>query len=358
VRLRYVSDRAPGISRRRRGAGFEYTGPDGKRITDAETLIRIRSLAIPPAYRDVWICIDPDGHLQATGIDARGRKQYRFHPQWRTLRDAHKFERMLVFGRALPRIRRAVALDVKRPGMPRERVLATIVRLLDTTLIRVGNEEYARDNGSYGLTTMRNRHVQVASDAVRFEFRGKGGITHRVEVNDLRVARVVRHCRDLPGQELFEYIDDAGELRAVGSGDVNDYLREIAGGEFTAKDFRTWHATIAALELLSASSFGSASEAKRQANVALAAIAQRLGNTRAVCRKSYVHPAVVEAFLAGELGGEAAASGAKRLLRLLVALARRNRKPRVRVVVPRNAEQGMSLARLAGMSAAASAAAR
>jgi DNA topoisomerase-1 len=356
--LRYVVDAAPGIRRRRCGPGFEYIGPEGDRITDAETLIRIRSLAIPPAYRNVWICVDPNGHLQATGIDARGRKQYRYHPQWRTLRDAHKFERMLAFGRALPRIRRAVALDLKQPGMPRERVLATIVRLLDTTLIRVGNEEYARDNGSYGLTTMRNRHVQVSAGAVRFAFRGKGGITHRVEVNDPRVARVVRRCRDLPGQELFRYVDDAGAPRSVGSGDVNDYLREITGGEFTAKDFRTWHATIAALELLAASRFATASEAKRQANAAIAAIAQRLGNTPAVCRKSYIHPAVVDAFLAGELGGEAASSGAKRLLRLLVALARRNRKPPVRVVVPRTAREGTRLARLAGVSAVARAAAR
>lgn len=352
ARLRYVSDAAPGIRRRRRGAGFEYLAPDGTPVRDAETLIRIRGLAIPPAYRDVWICPDPEGHLQATGRDARGRKQYRYHPQWRVLRDAHKFERMLEFGRALPRIRRAVARDLKRHGMPRERVLATLVRLLDTTLIRVGNEEYARENGSYGLTTMRNRHVQVSADAVRFEFRGKGGITHRVEVTDPRVARVVRRCRDLPGQELFQYLDDQGELRAVGSGDVNDYLREIAGGELTAKDFRTWHATIAALELLAANRFASATEAKRQANEAIAAIARRLGNTPAVCRKSYVHPAVVDAFLAGELGAGEPLSGAKRLLRLLVALARRNRAPRVRVVMPKARAEGTALANLAALGAA------
>jgi DNA topoisomerase-1 len=355
--LRYVTDTGPGIRRRRRGAGFEYLSPEGRRIDDAETLIRIRSLAIPPAYRDVWICPDPEGHLQATGRDARDRKQYRYHPQWRVMRDAHKFERMLAFGRALPRIRRAVARDLKRPGMPREKVLATIVRLLDTTLIRVGNEEYARENGSFGLTTMRNRHVQVCADAVRFEFRGKGGIAHRVEVNDPRVARVVRRCRDLPGQELFQYLDADGELRALGSGDVNDYLKEIAGGEFTAKDFRTWHATIAALELLAAREFTSTLEAKKLASSAIAEVAKRLGNTPAICRKSYVHPAVVDAFLAGELapGGEAL-SGAKRLLRLLVTLARRQRAPRVRVIGRARARptaKGTPLARVAAGGAPA-----
>jgi DNA topoisomerase-1 len=347
LRLRYVNDATPGIRRRRRGAGFEYVDPHGRRVRDAETLIRIRSLALPPAYRDVWICPDPDGHLQATGRDARGRKQYRYHPQWRVLRDAHKFERMFEFGRALPRIRRAVARDLKLPGIPRERVLATIVRLLDATLIRVSDEEYARENGSFGLTTMRNRHVQVSADAVRFEFRGKGGITHRVELNDPRIARVVRHCRDLPGQELFQYVDGKGERRTIGSEDVNDYLREIGSVEFTAKDFRTWHATIAALEILAARTFASALEAKRHANAAIAEIARRLGNTPAICRKSYVHPAVIEAFLAGELAQGEALSGARRLLKLLAALTRRSRPLRVRVVGAKRASaKGTTIARL------------
>ena len=263
--LHYSSDSTPGITRRRTGAGFSYRMPNGKRVTDRSVLERIAKLAIPPAYRNVWISLDPRGHLQATGIDARGRKQYRYHPRWRTVRDAHKFERMLAFGRALPRMHRRVARELRLPGMPREKLLATLVRLLESTLIRVGNTEYARANKSYGLTTLRNRHVDVKGNVVRFRFRGKHGIRHEVEIEDPRAAAVVRRCLDLPGQQLFEYIDENGEERVVGSSDVNAYLHEIAGEEFSAKDFRTWHATSAALEALAGQPFETAARSEAEA---------------------------------------------------------------------------------------------
>jgi DNA topoisomerase-1 len=319
--LRFSRDSEPGIRRRRAGKGFTYVNARGRRVTDPATLERIRKLAIPPAYRDVWICRDADGHVQATGIDARGRKQYRYHPRWREVRDAHKFERMMAFGRALPRIHRRISRDLKLAGMPREKVLASVVRLLERTLIRVGNDEYARTNKSYGLTTLRNRHVEVRKGGkVRFRFRGKHGIEHEVEVEDPRTAKVVRGCLDLPGQDLFAYVDDAGSVRDVGSSDVNDYLREISGGTFTAKDFRTWHATSETLEALAGQPFGTAREAKRKMKEVLEVIARTLGNTPAMCRKCYVNPVVIDAFLAGELRDlELSRSGHERvrLLQLL-----------------------------------------
>jgi DNA topoisomerase-1 len=286
--LVYVTDAMPGIRRVRRGERFHYVRPDGRPLRDAAELERIRKLAIPPAYREVWICPLPHGHVQATGRDARGRKQYRYHPQWRLARDADKFGRMLAFGRALPRIRRRVQQDLAPPasGHPhRQAVLAALVRLLDTTLLRVGNDEYARSNGSYGLTTLRNRHAQVQGSSLRLRFRGKHGIAVDVALEDPRVARIVRRCQAMPGQELFEYADDDGTIRRVGSADVNEYLREASGDDFTAKDFRTWHATVHALAL-----------ARRGCapNEILTEVSARLGNTVAVCRKAYVHPGVLE----------------------------------------------------------------
>jgi DNA topoisomerase-1 len=319
--LRYSTDAEPGINRRRAGSGFIYTMPDGKRVRDEATLARIRKLAIPPAYRDVWICRDPRGHIQATGIDARGRKQYRYHAKWREIRDAHKFERMMVFGKALPRIHRRIARDLKLPGMPREKVLATLVRLLETTRIRAGNAEYARENKSYGLTTLRNRHVKLKGNAVLFRFRGKHGIEHQVKIEDPRAAKVVRGCLDLPGQELFEYKDDNGEVRDVGSSDVNEYLQEIAGDAFTAKDFRTWHATSEALESLAGHPFATAREAQQKMKEVLQTVAKRLGNTPAMCRKCYINPVVIDAFLAGELRANALKGGGNERVRLLQILS-------------------------------------
>jgi len=317
--LVYSSDAQSGIRRRRNGSGFRYVAPTGRVIKDEEILARIRKLAIPPAYRDVWICPRANGHLQATGYDARGRKQYRYHPRWREVRDEDKFKRMLQFGRALPRIHRRIAADLKQSGIPRTKVLATLVRLLEKTLMRVGNEQYARDNHSYGLTTLRNRHVAVHGDVIEFEFRGKHGIRHRITVEDPRAASVVRRCRDLPGQELFEYIDGDGVRRNVSSSDVNEYLQEIAGEPYTAKDFRTWYATISALADLSGRSFTTARDARQHVKDVLCAVSSRLGNTPTMCRKCYVHPAVIDAFLAGELRGGASLRSDQRaqLLQLL-----------------------------------------
>ena len=298
--LRYVSDTRPGIRRKRAGRGFSYTGPDGAPIRDDETLRRIRSLAIPPAWQDVWICPQPNGHLQATGRDARGRKQYRYHPRWRVTRDETKYERMVAFGRALPRIRERIEQDMAQPGLPREKVLATVIRLLETTLIRVGNAEYARSNRSFGLTTLRDRHVQVDGSTLRFEFRGKSGVRHSVDLRDRRLARIVKRCRDIPGYELFQYIDDAGQRQTIDSADVNDYLRAISGEDFTAKDFRTWAGTVlAALALQELETFDSQAQAKRNIVGAIQNVAERLGNTPSVCRKCYVHPAVIDADLEG-----------------------------------------------------------
>jgi DNA topoisomerase-1 len=302
ARLRYASDLSPGIRRRRQGKGFAYSAPDGRKFRDAETLKRISALAIPPAWKDVWISPFPNSHLQATGRDARGRKQYRYHARWRETRDETKYERMLGFAKLLPRIRRRVARDLRRPRLPREKVLATCVRLLETTLIRVGNEEYAKENRSFGLTTMRDRHVRVQGGAVRFRFRGKGGKEHEVDVDDPRLARIVKRMRDLPGEELFRYVDDAGVAHAVESAEVNDYLREISGEEFTAKDFRTWAGTVLAAQALQElQTFDSEAKAKQNVIRAIEAVAMRLGNTRAVCRKCYVHPALIEAYLDGTM---------------------------------------------------------
>ena len=300
--LRYVSDAEPGIRRRRAGRSFRYTTATGEPMREAETLRRIRSLAIPPAWRDVWICPTANGHVQATGRDAKGRKQSRYHPRWRAVRDETKYGRMLLFGAALPRIRERVEEHLTLPGLPREKVLAAIVRLMELTLIRVGNEEYARENHSYGLTTLRGRHVQVAGSHVTFRFRGKSGKRHEVEFSDRRLARIVRECQEIPGYELFEYVDDEGRPHTVDSSDVNEYLREISGEDFTAKDFRTWAGTVlACLTLREYEEFGSQTQAKKNVVQAIKAVAERLGNTPAVCRKCYVHPAVVETYMTGML---------------------------------------------------------
>jgi DNA topoisomerase-1 len=298
--LRYVNEQTPGIRRRRAGRGVTFVDAGGRRVRDAETLRRIRALVIPPAWTDVWICPLPNGHLQAVGRDGRRRKQYRYHARWRTVRDETKYTRMIAFARALPRIRARVAQDLARPGLPREKVLGTIVRLLESTLIRVGNEEYARTNGSFGLTTLRARHVDVNGAEMRFSFRGKGGKDHTVGVRDRRVARIVGRLQDLPGQELFQYVDGEGERRTIDSTDVNAYLNDVAGEEFTAKDFRTWAGTVlAALALAQARTFATEREARRNIVHAIERVAARLGNTPAICRKCYVHPEVLQAYLDG-----------------------------------------------------------
>jgi DNA topoisomerase I len=300
--LRYVSDIQPGIRRKRAGTGFTYVGPDGKTIHDAAELARIRSLAIPPAYTDVWICPSPNGHIQATGRDARGRKQYRYHPKWREVRDETKFGRMLAFSEGLPAIRERVERDLSLPGLPREKVLATVVRLLESTCIRVGNDEYAKSNRSFGLTTLQDRHVEISGSNLRFEFRGKSGKVHKVDLNDRRLARIVQRCQALPGEDLFQYVDDDGVRQTVGSGDVNDYIREISGQEFTAKDFRTWNGTLLAVAALKeVGAWTSQRQAKSHVLRAIDRVAEQLNNTRAVCRKYYVHPAVFESYLAGTM---------------------------------------------------------
>jgi DNA topoisomerase-1 len=295
-------DDSPGIRRRKRGRAFSYLSPDGAPIRDEAELARIRSLAIPPAWTQVWISPDPRSHLQATGRDAKGRKQYRYHPRWREVRDETKYARMLAFGAALPTIRARVEQDMALPGLPREKVLATVVRLLETTLIRVGNEEYARENRSFGLTTMRDGHVDVTRSHLRFHFRGKSGKRHVVDIDDPRLARIVKACRDIPGQELFQYIGDDGNHYAIDSGDVNAWLHEVTGEEFTAKDFRTWAGTVlASLALQEFESFDSETQAKKNVVEAVKSVAERLGNTPAVCRKCYIHPAVVDAYLEGTM---------------------------------------------------------
>jgi DNA topoisomerase-1 len=300
--LRYVHDYQPGIARRKRGKHFHYLDADGHAVKDADTLARIKSLVIPPAWTDVWICKHPLGHLQATGRDARGRKQYRYHARWRALRDESKYERMLSFGKALPAIRRAVDAALKLPGLPREKVLATIVYLLEATMMRIGNEEYARENKSFGLTTLRDRHVRLDGGKVEFRFRGKSGVQHAVEVHDRRLARIIRSTLDLPGQELFQYVDDDGHPHTVGSADVNEYLQAIAGEDYTAKDFRTWSGTVlAAVALLEYEKFDSAAQAKKNIVQAIESVAKKLGNTPTICRKCYVHPAVLESYLDGTM---------------------------------------------------------
>jgi DNA topoisomerase-1 len=300
--LRYVGDWQPGITRKRRNKNFIYLDRNGKTLRDPETKARIRSLVIPPAWTDVWICENPDGHLQATGRDARRRKQYRYHPRWREVRDDNKYARMIAFGETLPRIRARVKRDLALTGLPRAKVLATVVKLLESTHIRVGNEEYARTNESFGLATLRNRHVKISGEKIRFDFRGKSGVQHAIDLADRRLARIVKRCQDLPGYELFQYIDDDGQCVAIEASDVNDYLREIAGAEFTTKDFRTWAGTVLALRsLCQAADAATRTEDKRRLVEAIGSVAKRLGNTKAVCRKCYIHPAVIESHTSGEL---------------------------------------------------------
>ena len=301
--LTYVSHSdLPGITRKRAGSGFVYLAPDGTRIADKATLSRIRKLAIPPAYTDVWICTLENGHIQATGRDARGRKQYRYHDLWTQLSKENKFGRMLEFGRALPNIRKRVDVDLRRHGVPKEKACASVVWLLENSLIRVGNEEYARENKSYGLTTMRSRHATIGQSHIEFKFRGKRGIEHLVRVSDRRIARILRQISELPGQELFCYLDDSGQVRTIGSADINAYLRETTGSDFTAKDFRTWAATALALDdLCNAASLAGTRAAQKAVRDTLARVARQLGNTPAICRKSYVHPGIVQAYLEGKL---------------------------------------------------------
>jgi DNA topoisomerase-1 len=297
--LRYVSDDRPGYSRKANGNDFEYFDTEGKRIRDEQRLLRIKRLAVPPAWTHVWICPSPSGHLQASGRDARRRKQYRYHERWREVRDENKFARLADFAKALPQIRKRVDRDIKLPGLPREKVLAAVVRLLERTFIRIGNDEYARQNKSFGLTTIKDRHVTVRGAHLRFRFRGKSGRQHEVDVRDDQVAKIISRLQDLPGQELFQYIDENGEVRDVKSQDVNDYLREITKEDFSAKDFRTWAGTLlSALALNVQGGFETKGQAKANIKTAICAVAELLGNTPAICRRCYVHPAVVEAYLA------------------------------------------------------------
>jgi len=296
--LRYISDTMPGIRRVKRGAHFAFVAPSGKPIKDEAEIKRIRTLAIPPAYTDVWISPDPKGHLQATGRDARGRKQYRYHRLWREARDENKFERTAAFASALPAIRAQIAHDMALPGLPRDKVLATLVDLLEITLIRVGNDEYAKENDSYGLTTMKNEHVRVQGETLRFHFRGKSGVEHAVAVRDKRLAKIVKSVRELPGQELFQYVAEDNSRSPVHSHDVNEYIERIAGAHFTAKDFRTWEGTMyCALALAAYDVAETVADRKRNIVEAVAAVAKRLGNTPAVCKKSYIHPGVIQDYL-------------------------------------------------------------
>lgn len=319
--LQYSSDARPGIRRVRAGSGFRYFGPEGRSVKASE-LLRIRSLVIPPAWTDVWISPDPKGHLQATGRDARRRKQYRYHLEWREVRDETKYHRLIAFAHALRTIRRRTAKDLRRTGLPREKVLAAVVQLLEKTLIRVGNDEYAKDNESFGLTTLRDRHVEVSGAKLTFTFRGKSGVQHEVPLNNWRLARVVKACRDLRGYDLFQYLDDDGQRQVIGSADVNDYLKDITGQDFTSKDFRTWAGTVLAAQLLrDFEAFESDAQAKRNIVQAVESVAKKLGNTKAVCRKCYIHPAVLEAYLDRSMLETVAqrASRAARSMELLTA---------------------------------------
>jgi DNA topoisomerase-1 len=308
--LHYVSDQTPGIRRRRAGKGFVYISPQGDRLTDPDELARIKALAVPPAWTDVWICPSRLGHLQATGRDARGRKQYRYHDRWREVRDQTKYERVIDFGRALPSLRATVDDDLGRPGLPREKVLAAVVRLLDSAFIRVGNTVYARENGSYGLTTMRDQHVNVFGSRMRFRFRGKGGKLSTVDLTDRRLAAVVKRCQDLPGEELFQFVDDDGQIGTVTSEDVNGYVQAITGQDFTAKDFRTWAGSaLCAQALVEGGGFRSEREAQSRIVQAIKVVAEKLGNTPAVCRACYVHPWVLESYTNRALQKEWKAAG-------------------------------------------------
>ena len=341
--LRYVNDSDPGIRRLTVGKTVRYINSDGRRISDPITLGRIKRLAIPPAWTDVWICPRADGHIQATGRDARRRKQYRYHPDWHAVRDENKYERMIAFGQALPRIRKRIARDLARRGLGRAKVLATMVRLLETTLVRVGNEEYARTNGSIGLSTMRDRHVRFKRGGIlQFDFKGKSGVRHSINLKDPRLADIVRRTQDLPGQELFQYLDDDGERQRISSDDVNNYLREIAGAEFSAKDFRTWAGTVlAAVALRQFERFDTKAQARKNLVAAVERVAERLGNTPSVCRKCYIHPVVLHSYLEGatvdvlvektedtlnhDLAALTGTEGA--VLAFLLAQLKRNRQP-------------------------------
>ena len=322
--LRYTTDAKPGVRRVRHGSTFRYFAPTGRRVTSRDELARIKSLVIPPAWEDVWICTDPHGHLQATGRDARGRKQYRYHPKWRAVRDETKYHRLIGFARALPVIRRRTRADLRRKELDREKVLALVVQLLEKTLIRVGNDEYARQNRSFGLTTLRDGHVNVRGGRVRFIFRGKSGVEHEIPLEDRRLARIVRACRDIPGYDLFQYYDGDGTRRAIGSADVNQYLKEITGEDYTSKDFRTWAGTVHAAALLRhCGPCRSEAEAKRNTLQAIEAVAHRLGNTKAVSRKCYIHPAVLESYQDGSLLKSAAPNQEAAVLALLQRRASR-----------------------------------
>ena len=301
--LSYVSDQDPGIRRKpARGHGFNYIKPNGEPVTDEKTLDRIRRLAIPPAWTDVWICPRANGHIQAVGRDQKGRKQYRYHDRWREVRDGHKYDRVIAFGRALPRLRRRVEEDLSLRGLPREKVLAAVIKVMEMTLIRIGNEEYAKQNKSFGLTTLRDRHAKVGGAKAVFEFRGKSGKVHATGFNDRRLARIVKACQDLPGQRLFQYVGEDGQRHAVESADVNAYIRDALGDDFSAKDFRTWAGTLAAVQaLMMVEPCSSAAEAKRNINTCVKAVAGLLGNTAAVARSAYIHPAVLEAYAEGGL---------------------------------------------------------
>ena len=296
--LLYVSDDRPGYTRKSKGDDFDWLDTDGKVIRDEQRLLRLKRLAIPPAWTDVWICPAPNGHIQVTGRDARGRKQYLYHERWREVRDENKYDRIISFGKALPKIRRRIARDLKLPGLPRNKVLATVVQLLERTFIRIGNEEYARENKSFGLTTMKDRHVEVKGAKLRFRFRGKSGREHEVDVTDRHIAKTVSKLQDLPGQDLFQYVDDDGKICDITSQDVNEYVREITGEDFSAKDFRTWAGTVlTAIGLNAQEKFENKKQAKSNINTAIKAVAKILGNTPAICRKCYVHPAVLETYL-------------------------------------------------------------
>lgn len=349
--LRHVSDALPGIARHASGKRFRYTLPSGAPLRDRATLERIRRLVIPPAWTDVWICPRPDGHIQATGRDARGRKQYRYHDRWREVRDETKYGRMAAFARALPRIRRRVARDLSLPGLPRDKVLATIVRLLETTFVRIGNAEYARDNESFGLTTLRERQARVNGSTLRLRFKGKSGVPHEVEFTDRHIAQIVQRMQDLPGEELFQYLDEDGEPHPIESADVNAYLKSIAGAEFTSKDFRTWAGTLLCLRALRGlPAPASLTAGRREVAQAVQSVAKELRNTKAVCRKCYIHPAVIDSYLDGRLQDAAGArSDQAALLALLEKKQPRKRAPSLASTLAR------SLARRARAEAASAA---
>lgn len=319
--LHYVDDSEPGLSRKRLRGKFAYFDRNGQRIRDPAEIKRINALAIPPAYTDVWICADPRGHLQATGRDARGRKQYRYHPRWREIRDENKYARMIAFGGALPKVRKQLEEQMSQPGMGRDKVIAAVVSLLDATLIRIGNSRYARDNRSFGLTTLRNKHVDIKGSEILFQFRGKSGVEHQISIKDRRMAKIIKRCMELPGQNLFQYLDEDGQRHGISSSDVNAYLHSLTGADFTAKDYRTWAGSVLALATLRKLQWEPEADAKKHIVEMVKNVARQLGNTPAVCRKCYIHPAVLEGFLLGELAKLPRARKRKGLSAEEVALA-------------------------------------